>query len=131
MLALLDDLAAKAPDGDPRLRETLDRLIEATRRRFPGVAAAARAVRHRRFDRPYVERARAEVSTRMRRLAAAVAGHKPEDADRAAVDELVACPLPLVPILAEDQLLVRDRRARRRCSRCSPAATTRSATSAR
>ena len=105
VLALLDDLAAKASDGDPRLRETLDRLIEATRRRFPAVAAAARTVRHRRFDRPYVERAQAQVSTRMRHLAAAVAGHKPEDADRAAVDELVACPLPLVPIFAEDQLL--------------------------
>ncbi len=105
VLALVDDLAAKAPDGDPRLRETLDRLIEATRRRFPVVAAGARAVRHRRFDRPYVERARAEVTAVMRRLAAAVAGHRPEDADRAAVDELVACPLPLVPILAEDRLL--------------------------
>ena len=105
VLALLDDLAAKASDGDPRLRETLDRLIEATRRRFPAVAAAARTVRHRRFDRPYVERVQAQVSTRMRHLAAAVAGHKPEDADRAAVDELVACPLPLVPIFAEDQLL--------------------------
>ena len=105
VLALVDDLAAKAPDGDPRLRETLDRLIEATRRRFPVVAAGARAVRHRRFDRPYVERARAEVTAVMRRLAASVAGHRPEDADRAAVDELVACPLPLVPILAEDRLL--------------------------
>ena len=118
MLALLDDLAATAADGDPRLRETLDRLIEATRRRFPAVAAAARTVRHRRFDRPHVERARAEVSARMRQLAAAVAGHEPEDADRAAVDELVACPLPLVPILAEDELLAGDRRRRRRCSRC-------------
>ena len=56
VLALVDDLATKASDGDPRLRETLDRLIEATRRRFPVVAAGARAVRHRRFDRPYVER---------------------------------------------------------------------------
>ena len=105
VLAVLDDLAAKTPDEDPRLRETLDRLIEATRRRFPAVAAAARTVRHRRFDRPYVERAQAEVSTRMRELAAAVAGHKPDAADRSAVDALVGCPLPLVPIFAEDQLL--------------------------
>ena len=41
----------------------------------------------------------------MRRLAEEVAGHRPDAADRRAVDQLVACPLPLVPILADGELL--------------------------
>ena len=105
VLALLDGLAAKAADGDPRLRETLDRLIEATQRRFPAVAACARAVRHRRFDRPLVERARADTSAVMRRLARRSPARRPHAADRRAVDQLVACPLPLLPILADGELL--------------------------
>ena len=105
VLALLDDLAGEVPDGDARLRETLDRLIEATSGASPSSPACARAVRHRRFDRPYVERARAEVTADD-----AAAGHcrrrsRARGRGRAAVDELVACPLPLVPILAEDRLL--------------------------
>jgi acetyl/propionyl-CoA carboxylase alpha subunit/acetyl-CoA carboxylase carboxyltransferase component len=96
VMGLLDATA-----GAPELRESLDRLIERTRRRYPEVATLARNLRYRRFDRPYVERARAITSDRMRQLANELAGpHR--DADRIA--ELVALPLQLVPILAEDDL---------------------------
>ena len=99
---LLDELAAADGDDDFALRETLDRLIDATRRRFPGVASMSRTVRHRRFDRPHIDRARAEVSSTMRALATGLAGPT-VDQDR--LDELVASPLPLVPILAHEGLL--------------------------
>ncbi|MET0144939.1 MAG: carboxyl transferase domain-containing protein [Ilumatobacteraceae bacterium] len=104
--ALLDDLAATADEDDLAVRETLDRLIDATRRRFPAVASMARAVRHRRFDRPHIDRARAEVSKAMRSLAAGVSAPGAE-ASRvdAVLDDLVAGPLPLVPILAAEELL--------------------------
>jgi acetyl/propionyl-CoA carboxylase alpha subunit/acetyl-CoA carboxylase carboxyltransferase component len=96
VIGLLEATAAA-----PELRDSLDRLIERTRRRYPEVTALARNLRYRRFDRPYVERARGVTSDRMRRLAKELAGpHR--DADRIA--ELVACPLQLVPILAEDDL---------------------------
>ena len=101
--AVLDDLATSAGgEDDPALRETIDRLIEATRRRYPAVASMSRAVRHRRFDRPHVERVRAEVSATMRALAAGLGG---PDVDQRQIDELVAGPLQLQPILAEDDLL--------------------------
>ena len=100
---MLDDLASSTGgDDDSALRETLDRLIEATRRRFPAVASMSRGVRHRRFDRPHVDRARAEVSATMRALAAGLGG---PDVDQRQLDELVAGPLQLQPILAEDDLL--------------------------
>jgi acetyl/propionyl-CoA carboxylase alpha subunit/acetyl-CoA carboxylase carboxyltransferase component len=101
ILALLDDVASRTDADDHRLRESLDRLIERTRRRYPEIAAQCRTVRYRLFDRPHVERSRAETSARMRRLSVALAG---PTADPALVDELVACPLPLVPVLAADDL---------------------------
>ena len=99
VLALLDEVAGHADAEDHALRETLDRLIERTRRRYPEVAAQARTVRYRLFDRPHVERSRAVTSARMRALASALAGPDP---DPELVQELVARPLPLMPILAED-----------------------------
>ena len=105
VLALLDEVAAHVGDAeDLALRESLDHLIERTRRRYPEVAAQARNVRYRVFDRPHVERSRGETSARMQSLSAALAGPDP---DPLLVDELVACPLPLVPILATDDLFAR------------------------
>ena len=126
--------STRSPSGrrrraDAGLRETLDRLIDATQRRYPAIASIARAVRHRRFDRPHIEqRARRGRRRRCERSPprSPVAGRRPGRHAR----RLVACPLPLMPILAEEDLLAdADRRAR--CSRCSPAATTRSARSDR
>ena len=101
MLALLDDVAARA-DDEPRLRVVLDRLIERTQRRYPDIASRSRSLRYRRFDRPHIERARAETSARMRALLAALAGPAPAPG---LVDELVACPFPLLPILADEDPL--------------------------
>ena len=110
------------------LRETLDRLIDAHPPALPGVASLARTVRHRRFDRPHVDRAAGRgLVDDARRSPTGLAGPT-VDPDR--IDELVACPLPLVPILAEDGLLA-GTPTPGRCSRCSPAATTRSASSDR
>ncbi len=110
VMALLDDqldppvsTAVGDDETDNMLRGTLDRLIASTQRRYPAIAGMSRTVRHRRFDQPLVDRSSAEVAASMQRLAASLS-----DAgdDRAAmIDELVACPWPLVPILADDNLL--------------------------
>ena len=83
VLALLDEVAAHVGDAeDLALRESLDRLIERTRRRYPEVAVQARNVRYRVFDRPHVERVAGETSARMRSLSAALAGPRPRPGAR-------------------------------------------------
>ena len=98
VLALLDDVA-EGTDDLPRLRLVLDRLIARTQRRYPDVASRSRSLRYRRFDRLHIERARAETSSHMRDLLAALAG--PASSSNT-IDELVASPLPLLPILADE-----------------------------
>ena len=98
IITVLDQVSAS-----PGIREILDRLIESTRRRHPAVASAARTVRHRLVDRPIIDHARSEVSGRMKRLATGLLGPSAEHAVQ--IDSLIACPLPLMPILAEDDLL--------------------------
>ncbi len=51
VMALLD----RQESPIPGLRETLDRLIEATRRRHPSIASMSRAVRYSLFDRPVID----------------------------------------------------------------------------
>ncbi len=84
------------------LRETLDRLIEATRRRYPSITSLARGVRYGRFDRPHIDRARADVSVLMKELAAALVASDHERPELG--EQLVACPQPLRPVLAEEHL---------------------------
>ena len=81
----------------------LDRVIEATQRRYPAVASLARGVRHRLFDRPLIDRARDEVAAAMR-------GHVARHA-RSPVTE------PTVAAAHEE----RSSPARCRSCRCSPA----------
>ena len=83
------------------LWDALERLIDATQRRYPAIASLSWAVRYSRFDRPHIERTRAEVSAAMRRLSCGLTADSPADQ----VELLVSCPLPLVPILAETNQL--------------------------
>ena len=64
VMALLD-----GPLPEDGLRETLDHLVETTRRRFPSIAGLSRAVRHSVFDRPVIDRTRAETSAQISELA--------------------------------------------------------------
>ncbi len=84
------------------LREALDRLIEATRRHDPPLASFVRNVRYAAFDEPLIDQSRAETSSALRQIAADVASGKPVTPESFAA--LVACPLPLTPILNEGQL---------------------------
>ena len=93
----------EGPLASTGLRETLDRVIESTRRRHPTIASLARGVRYSRFDRPLIDRARAEVSATMKQLAAGLL--ESTDPLPEQMDQLVACGLPLGPILAEEGLL--------------------------
>ncbi len=97
VLALLDDIGARTAN-EPRLRDVLDRLIHRTQRRHPDLASRSRSIRYRRFDRPHIEQARADTTAHMRRLLAALAAPEPSST---LIDELVACPLPLIPIVAD------------------------------
>ena len=81
----------------PGLRDTLDHVIEATRRRHPSVASLARAVRYGLFDRPLVDEVRTDVSATMRQIAVDLAHSTASAADSASdgsatADRLVACP---------------------------------------
>ena len=93
----------EGPLSSTGLRETLDRFIESTRRRYPAIAGLARGVRYSRFDRPLIDRSRAEVSATMKQLAAGLLESTDERPEL--MDQLVACALPLRPILAEENLL--------------------------
>ncbi len=102
VMALLD----RQQSSLPGLRETLDRLIEATRRRHPSIASMSRAVRYSLFDAPVIDEVRRDVSATMRRFASQLAHPAGQDDDAAAdtAGRLVACPLPLTPILSEGGL---------------------------
>ena len=93
----------EGPLSSTGLRETLDRFIESTRRRYPAIAGLARGVRYSRFDRPLIDRSRAEVSATMKQLAAGLLESTDERPEL--MDQLVDCALPLRPILAEENLL--------------------------
>ena len=93
----------EGPLASAGLRETLDHVIEATRRRHPALASLARGVRYSRFDRPLIDRSRAEVSATMKQLAAGVLDAT--DAQAEQMDHLVESALPLSPILAQENLL--------------------------
>lgn len=95
--SLLDD-----PPSSPPLRGTLERVIAATRRRDPSIASMSRALRFRLFDRPLIEQAAERTATEMKEMFARI-GDDPDDAE--ATERLVACPMPLVPILAADGLV--------------------------
>ena len=104
VLGLLEGLGARADDLDPgsggELRDTLDRLIVASQRRFPVVGNLARSIRYRCFDQPLIDQARADALAAARRHIAALAD--PDGRDRQAIlDELVATPQPLLALLAE------------------------------
>ena len=65
-----------------RLRDALDRVIEATQRRHPALASIARGVRHRLFDRPLIDRHRDAVATEMRQHVLRLAGPRRSDGRR-------------------------------------------------
>jgi acetyl/propionyl-CoA carboxylase alpha subunit/acetyl-CoA carboxylase carboxyltransferase component len=87
------------------VRDTLDRLIAATQARYPSIGNLARSVRHRCIDRPLLARARAEVHDEARRSLHALAV---DPTDPAAVERLVATPVPLVTVVAGEDSLGRS-----------------------
>jgi acetyl/propionyl-CoA carboxylase alpha subunit/acetyl-CoA carboxylase carboxyltransferase component len=101
---LLERVGTTAIEQDAALRDSLDHLIEATHRRYSPLASLARTVRHRCFDRPYIEAARGEVSASMKAIAARLVDD-PQTFDPERLEPLVSCPLPLLPILAEHDAL--------------------------
>ena len=111
---------ADAGGADDRLRDALDRVIEATQRRHPAMASIARGVRHRLFDRPLIDRHRDEVAdSDARPRARHRRSRMPEPTVDAAHEEaLVACTLPLTPVFKAGGLFADDGPTRRRCSRC-------------
>ena len=88
------------PEGGEGLRGVLDRLEATLARREPGLAELARELRWRACDEPRVEAAREETAVAMEEHLAALT-QDPRCADREErIDALVACPLPLAPLLS-------------------------------
>ncbi len=104
---ILENRVAASPGGaDDRLREALDRVIEATQRRHPAMASIARGVRHRLFDRPLMDRHR-----RCRGVGDASARAEPRRTRRcdrrrqlSTRKRLIACTLPLTPVFKQGGL---------------------------
>ncbi|MBE1495759.1 acetyl/propionyl-CoA carboxylase alpha subunit/acetyl-CoA carboxylase carboxyltransferase component [Amycolatopsis lexingtonensis] len=102
--AVLDRWIARGPElarhADDDLRELLDRLVEATDRRYPAVMDLARDVRFRCFEQPVLVRARARLYREMDGHIAALATGAVTGAERGRrMAALVACPQPLRPLL--------------------------------
>ena len=85
------------------LRDTLDRVIQATQVRQPVVGDLARRARYRCFDQPRLERQRAETYARVREHLEVIADPDAPDRDER-MTELVATPEPLLGLL-EDQVV--------------------------
>ncbi|MPZ88869.1 MAG: hypothetical protein GEU81_12505, partial [Nitriliruptorales bacterium] len=97
------ELSAVVGDG---LRDLLDRVVDAAEGRAPTVADLARQVRFRLVDQPLLERARQAQYAAMDAAMAAIEQH-PARADREElVEQLVACPQPLRPLLLRHGLRV-------------------------
>ena len=105
VLGLLEGLTAQAdtrPEGQrDELRNTLDRLIVTTQRRFPVVGNLARSIRYRCFDQPLIDQARTEALAAARRHLDALASDPAPEEREEVLAQLVAAPQPLLPLLAE------------------------------
>jgi len=98
--ALLERRLERCGDADERdeVRDVLDRLIAATQAQYPSIGNLARSVRYRCIDEPLLARSQTTVDAAVRASLEALA----LDADdRAALEDLVATPIPLVAVLSE------------------------------
>ncbi len=109
----LDAMDALVPVATDRFRQVIERIIEVTRRRIPGVADLAREVRFRYVEQPVLDAARdrayERIAEHLRTLERASAG---SDARALAIDALVACAQPLKGLLIE-RAVAASPRARR------------------
>ncbi|HZZ83382.1 MAG TPA: carboxyl transferase domain-containing protein [Anaeromyxobacteraceae bacterium] len=98
VLALLERRLEPRAGAGPGSRELLDRLSELGRERFPALADLAGEVRHRHYDQPALERARADAYAQSEADLARL--HEVSGDEREAlVDRLVECPHPLATLL--------------------------------
>ncbi len=85
----------------PELPALLDRLIAATRSRYPAVNDLASEVRYRLVERPLLERVRAEAFARAEQDLRALGGALPSAERATRVEGLVQCAQPLAGMLVE------------------------------
>ena len=84
--------------ADEASRELLDRLAELGRERFPALSDLAREARYRRFEKPALDRLRADAYAQAEEDLDHLANTQGEH-DGAVVERLVACPQPLATML--------------------------------
>lgn len=92
-----DDLLAE------QLRDTLDRVIVATRVRYPAVGDLARRARYRCFDQPRIEAQHDVAYTKIRDGVKALA-RLSGSARNTVMEQLVASPEPMLGLLADHEL---------------------------
>ncbi|MDQ1709171.1 MAG: hypothetical protein QOG49_556, partial [Frankiaceae bacterium] len=97
---LIEGDVATGPARD-EIGEVLDRLITATRLRYPAVGDLARSIRFRLFDQPLIEQARERVYAGIREHLAYLDKH-PDAVDYAQrIEALAASPEPLIRLIAQ------------------------------
>jgi acetyl/propionyl-CoA carboxylase alpha subunit/acetyl-CoA carboxylase carboxyltransferase component len=100
LLTVLEDRLAHIGEPDEHFSDLLDRLINETQDRYPGVHDIALELRYAGFDLPFLEQVRQREYEKVDQVLARLAAN-PTPADRAAiVRELVECPQPLKPTLS-------------------------------
>ena len=97
---LQEEEVSTGPARD-EVREVLDRLIVATRLRYPAVGDLARSIRFRFFDEPLIQQARDAVYAGVREHLRYLDEH-PDAADYASrIEAMAASPEPLIRLLAQ------------------------------
>lgn len=99
-------LSTPRPNDDTlaeQLRDTLDRVIVATRVRYPAVGDLARRARYRCFDQPRIEAQRDAAYAKIRAVVKDLARLTGSARD-AVMEQLVASPEPMLGLLADHEL---------------------------
>ena len=91
-----------SPDMRQAAGEVVERLVVATRLRYPVVGDLARSIRYEAYERPVIDAARQRGLRRRARAPRATWRPNPSPAEYAErIDALVASPEPLIRLLAE------------------------------
>ncbi|MGS0684166.1 ATP-binding protein [Nakamurella sp. GG22] len=90
------------PETRQAIGEVVERLVVATRLRYPVLGDLARSIRYEAYERPLIEDARSKVYEYVRAHRTALGGHPSSEEYAERIEALVSSPEPLVRLMAEE-----------------------------